>query len=309
MHLFKKLAKAFMIILLAAVTGFALAGCGGSGASSSSAKAPAAGAAKTPAKPGDKLIIRMLDIGQGDAFLLEKDGKFAMIDTGDVEHREALVKYLHEYGVKELSNVIITHPHADHMGGMKAVFDNIKVDNIYDDGVPTNTNTYKTYLKNIKTKNIPFHIPKAGETIALFDGVDFHVAGPVSEITDQKGRPDLNNNSIVGKLTYGDFSMLFTGDAEKEEESAILKSGFGLKSDVLKVGHHGSRTGTTPSFLKAVTPKEAFISCGQGNDYGHPHKETMTKLENAGIHIFRTDRDGTVTLTTDGSTYQIAKEH
>lgn len=132
----------------------------GSGASSSSAKAPAAGAAKTPAKPGDKLIIRMLDIGQGDAFLLEKDGKFAMIDTGDVEHREALVKYLHEYGVKELSNVIITHPHADHMGGMKAVFDNIKVDNIYDDGVPTNTNTYKTYLKNIKTKNIPFHIPK-----------------------------------------------------------------------------------------------------------------------------------------------------
>ena len=154
MHLFKKLAKAFMIILLAAVTGFALAGCGGSGASSSSAKAPAAGAAKTPAKPGDKLIIRMLDIGQGDAFLLEKDGKFAMIDTGDVEHREALVKYLHEYGVKELSNVIITHPHADHMGGMKAVFDNIKVDNIYDDGVPTNTNTYKTYLKNIKTKNI-----------------------------------------------------------------------------------------------------------------------------------------------------------
>ena len=232
----------------------------------------------------------MLDIGQGDAFLLEKDGKFAMIDTGDVEHREALVKYLHEYGVKELSNVIITHPHADHMGGMKAVFDNIKVDNIYDDGVPTNTNTYKTYLKNIKTKNIPFHIPKAGETIALFDGVDFHVAGPVSEITDQKGRPDLNNNSIVGKLTYGDFSMLFTGDAEKEEESAIL-------------------TGTTPSFLKAVAPKEAFISCGQGNDYGHPHKETMTKLENAGIHIFRTDRDGTVTLTTDGSTYQIAKEH
>ena len=250
MHLFKKLAKAFMIILLAAVTGFALAGCGGSGASSSSAKAPAAGAAKTPAKPGDKLIIRMLDIGQGDAFLLEKDGKFAMIDTGDVEHREALVKYLHEYGVKELSNVIITHPHADHMGGMKAVFDNIKVDNIYDDGVPTNTNTYKTYLKNIKTKNIPFHIPKAGETIALFDGVDFHVAGPVSEITDQKGRPDLNNNSIVGKLTYGDFSMLFTGDAEKEEESAILKSGFGLKSDVLKVGHHGSRSQGSIHFLR-----------------------------------------------------------
>ena len=105
MHLFKKLAKAFMIILLAAVTGFALAGCGGSGASSSSAKAPAAGAAKTPAKPGDKLIIRMLDIGQGDAFLLEKDGKFAMIDTGDVEHREALVKYLHQ-------GIIQCHHHA-----------------------------------------------------------------------------------------------------------------------------------------------------------------------------------------------------
>ena len=300
MHLFKKLAKAFMIILLAAVTGFALAGCGGSGASSSSAKAPAAGAAKTPAKPGDKLIIRMLDIGQGDAFLLEKDGKFAMIDTGDVEHREALVKYLHEYGVKELSNVIITHPHADHMGGMKAVFDNIKVDNIYDDGVPTNTNTYKTYLKNIKTKNIPFHIPKAGETIALFDGVDFHVAGPVSEIKDQKGRPDLNNNSIVGKLTYGDFSMLFTGDAEKEEESAILKSGFGLKSDVLKVGHHGSNTSSSYLFLRQVMPSYAVISCGRDNAYGHPHQEVLARLRDIGAAVYRTDESGTIVCRSNG---------
>lgn len=127
-------------------------------------------------------------------------------------------------------------------------------------------------------------------------------------IKDQKGNSDFNNNSIVGRLTYGSFSMLFTGDAEKEEEATILKQGGALKSDVLKVGHHGSRTSSSPAFLKAVSPKDAFISCGQGNDYGHPHKVTLQKLEKAKINIYRTDRNGTVTLTTDGSKYQITKE-
>lgn len=122
---------------------------------------------KDAGQTGRQLIIRMLDIGQGDAFLLEKDGKFAMIDTGDVEHREALVKYLHEYGVKELSNVIITHPHADHMGGMKAVFDNIKVDNIYDDGVPTNTNTYNTREYQDKEHPVPYSERPAKRLLSL----------------------------------------------------------------------------------------------------------------------------------------------
>lgn len=304
MHLFKNLMKFLVVLLLSLSLTAAFSACGSAAPSASS------GGAKTSdtAKGGSQLIVRMLDIGQGDAFLLEKDGKFVMIDTGDIEHRDQIVALLHKYKVKEISKIIITHPHADHLGGMNAIFKNFKVDAIYDDGMPAGTGSYKNYLKQIKEKKIPYHVLKAGDEVDFFDGVKFNVLGPVKVIKDQKGNSDFNNNSIVGRLTYGSFSMMFTGDAEQEEEKTILGKGGTLKSDVLKVGHHGSRTSTSPAFLKAVSPKNAFISCGQGNDYGHPHKVTIDKLEKAKVQIYRTDRNGTVTLTSDGSSYRIEKE-
>lgn len=304
MHLFKNLMKFLAVLLLSLSLTAAFSACGSAAPSSSS------GGAKTSAsaKGGSQLTVRMLDIGQGDAFLLEKDGKFVMIDTGDIEHRDQIVAILHKYKVKEISKIIITHPHADHLGGMNAIFKNFKVDAIYDDGMPAGTGSYKNYLKQIKEKKIPYHVLKAGDEVDFFDGVKFNVLGPVKVIKDQKGNSDFNNNSIVGRLTYGSFSMMFTGDAEQEEEKTILGKGGTLKSDVLKVGHHGSRTSTSPAFLKAVSPKNAFISCGQGNDYGHPHKVTIDKLEKAKVQIYRTDRNGTVTLTSDGSSYRIEKE-
>lgn len=304
MHLFKNLMKFLAVLFLSLSLTTAFSACGSAAPSASS------GGAKTSAsaKGGSQLTVRMLDIGQGDAFLLEKDGKFVMIDTGDIEHRDQIVALLHKYKVKEISKIIITHPHADHLGGMNAIFKNFKVDAIYDDGMPAGTGSYKNYLKQIKEKKIPYHVLKAGDEVDFFDGVKFNVLGPVKVIKDQKGNSDFNNNSIVGRLTYGSFSMMFTGDAEQEEEKTILGKGGTLKSDVLKVGHHGSRTSTSPAFLKAVSPKNAFISCGQGNDYGHPHKVTIDKLEKAKVRIYRTDRNGTVTLTSDGSSYRIEKE-
>ena len=302
MHIFQKLMKFLAVFLLSLSLTAAFSACGSS-ASSSASPAKASAAAK-----GGQLTVRMLDIGQGDAFLLEKDGKFAMIDTGDIEHRDQIVALLHKYKVKEISKIIITHPHADHLGGMNAIFKNFKVDAIYDDGMPAATGSYNNYLKQIKANKIPYHVLKAGDEVDFFDGVKYNVLGPVKVIKDQKGNSDFNNNSVVGRLTYGKFSMMFTGDAEKEEEKTILDKGGTLKSDVLKVGHHGSRTSTSPAFLKAVSPKDAFISCGQGNDYGHPHKVTLDKLEKAKVHVYRTDRNGTVTLTTDGSSYHIEKE-
>lgn len=304
MHLFKNLMKFLAVLFLSLSLTTAFSACGSAAPSASS------GGAKTSAsaKGGSQLTVRMLDIGQGDAFLLEKDGKFVMIDTGDIEHRDQIVALLHKYKVKEISKIIITHPHADHLGGMNAIFKNFKVDAIYDDGMPAGTGSYKNYLKQIKEKKIPYHVLKAGDEVDFFNGVKFNVLGPVKVIKDQKGNSDFNNNSIVGRLTYGSFSMMFTGDAEQEEEKTILGKGGTLKSDVLKVGHHGSRTSTSPAFLKAVSPKNAFISCGQGNDYGHPHKVTIDKLEKAKVQIYRTDRNGTVTLTSDGSSYRIEKE-
>lgn len=291
----KKIFQMLMAMLMAVtMTAFA-AGCG-------------SGEAKSASAGGAPLTIRMLDIGQGDAMLLEKDGEFVLIDAGDVDHRPQMQEYLAEYGVKELSKVIVTHAHADHMGGMYAVFKAVPVKDIYDNAVPTTTNTYRTYLKQIKKLNIPFHKTKAGDTISLFKDVDFAVVAPVKTINDGKsGNPDMNNNSIVGRLTYGDFSMLFTGDAEKEEERTILDSGAKVKSDILKVAHHGSKTSSSAAFIKEVSPKLALISAGAGNSYGLPHNVTLKTLDKAGIKVLRTDQDGTITITTGGSGYEVTK--
>ncbi len=289
--MFQKLFRWLAACVLALSMALGAAGCG-------------AGKDEAPASPaGSELAIRVLDIGQGDAILLSKDGKWALIDSGDVDHRPQMKKYLKDYGVSELSAVIITHPHADHVGGMLAVFQTAKVDAVYDSGVPTSTNTYRTYLKQIKAKEIPFHVVKAGDVIPLFDGVEFQVAAPVKTITEGKQKkPDLNNNSIVGRLVYGRSAMLFTGDAEKAEEETILDSGADLRSSVLKVGHHGSKTSSSAPFVKAVGADVAVLSAGAGNSYGLPHKAALDRLTKNGVsHIFRTDQDGTVTFTTDGS--------
>lgn len=277
------------------------------GCSQASQNAPAAGA---EGKGGSALTVRMLDIGQGDSLLLEKDGKWVFIDTGDVDHRPQLKECLKKYGIKEVSKVIITHPHADHIGGMYALFQSVKIHDIYDNGVPTTTNTYRTYLKQIKEKKIAYHKVKAGDTVALFDGVDFKVVAPVKTINDGKtGKPDMNNNSIVGRLSYGNFSMLFTGDAEKEEEKDILDSRANIKSTVLKVGHHGSKTSSTIPFLKAVSPELALISAGAGNSYGLPKAITLDHLKELHIPYLRTDQQGTITITTTGSgKYDVKKE-
>ncbi len=258
---------------------------------------------RTSASGGSELAIRVLDIGQGDAMLLSKDGRWVLIDSGDVDHRPQMKKYLQDYKVEKLDKVIITHPHADHVGGMYAVFQTVPVGEIYDSGVPATTNTYRTYLKQVKERNIPFHVVKQGDVIPLFEGVEFQVVAPVTTITEGKQkRPDLNNNSIVGRLVYGRSAMLFTGDAEKKEEDSILASGANLKSTVLKVGHHGSKTSSSPDFVRAVGANAAVLSAGAGNSYGLPHQAALNRLSEGGVKtILRTDRDGTVTFTTDGS--------
>lgn len=293
----KRFIKYFLCLLISLCV-FAGTGCGfdvfGSG-SGTAADAP--------------LIIRMLDIGQGDAILIERNGKFALIDTGDVEHRPRMAEYLRKYGVKKVDTVIITHPHGDHIGGMFSVFANAEIRQVYDNGVPTSLSTYKTYRKILDKRKIPRRTLRGGEKIQLLDGVPFTVVGPLEKSNARGENSRQNNESIVGLLKYGNFTMLFTGDAEAEEEASILKSGADIKSIVLKAGHHGSKTSSTEEFLRAVSPKAVFISCGAGNNYGHPSRQTMKRSEKWGIDVYRTDRQGTITLTTDGKRYEITKEH
>jgi competence protein ComEC len=257
---------------------------------------------------GQELTVKVLDIGQGDAILIRVAGQNVLVDTGDIPMQEKLVAHLKKAGIKTIDKVIITHPHADHLGGMSAVFDNFEVKAIYDSGQTTTTATYKKYLAAIKKKNISFNVVKPGDKLDIGSGASLKFLGPLQPLFSG-GKDDLNNNSVVAKLVYGNFSMLLVGDAEQEAEGRILKEfGGELKSMVLKSGHHGSNTASSAPFLKAVAPEAVIISVGENNDYHHPHPSTMKKYQNAKLKIYRTDQNGTVTITSNGQSYNINKE-
>jgi competence protein ComEC len=277
-----------------------LAGCG--------MKKTESGAAGKTAASDKSLSVEVLDIGQGDAILIRTDGQNVLVDTGDIPMKEKLVAYLKKAGIKTLDKVIITHPHADHLGGMSAVFDNFEVKAVYDSGQTTTTATYKKYLATIKKKNISFNVVTPGEQLDLGNGISLKFLAPLKPLFSG-GKDDLNNNSVVAKLVYGNFSMLLMGDAEQEAEERILKAyGGELKSTVLKSGHHGSNTASSEPFLKTVAPEAVVISVGENNDYHHPHPSTMKKYEKAKLKIYRTDQQGTISITSNGQGYTINKE-
>ena len=294
----------------------ALTGCGSSSSSSGTASSGGQAQAVSSIKDSDKALhVTMLDVGQADATLIQYQGKNMLIDTGDVDSRDALVQDLKAHNVKTLDIVLVTHPHGDHMGGMAALFKNFTIKQIYDNGQSANTAMYKNYLKNIKAKNIAYKALKKGDSFSLGD-VKFAVLAPgtifTKDNTEGVSQSGLtNNNSVVCRMTYGDFSIMFTGDAQKEAEEAIFKAykGKSLESTILKVGHHGSKTSSSPAFVKAVAPQAATISCANGNQYKFPHEPTMKTLQQNKIDIYRTDRNGAISIVSDGTSYSISKEH
>ena len=283
----KYIASVLLLILL-----ITAGGCGQGGAATS-AQAP--------------LVVKVLDIGQGDAILIREGGTVTLVDTGDVPARDKLVSLLKAQNIKEIDNVIITHPHADHLGGMAAILEDFSVKHIYDSGQTTTSAVYRNYLAAVKKKNIPFTVVTPGDEISLGEGRLIVLAPKTPHISGTDS--DLNNNSVVLQLQYKNFTMLLAGDAEQQEEAQLLNTyGSKLKSTILKSGHHGSNTASGIEFLKAVSPEAAIISVGAHNDYHHPHPSTIKKYQNMNIKIYRTDRDGTVTVTSDGQKYDIVKE-
>ena len=278
------------------------AGCGGQG---KTAVEPQKASGQSTA---GTVTVKVLDVGQGDAILIRTGGQTILIDTGDVPAREQLVKYIKNEGITVIDKLIITHPHADHLGGAAAIFDNFTVRQVYDSGQTTTSGLYRQYLETVQKKNIPFSVLTAGQMVDIGGGALLKVLAPEKPYI-QGTESDLNNNSIVVKLVYGNFSMLLTGDAEKEAEERMLKSGsVELKSTILKSAHHGSSSSSTPAFLAAVAPEAVIISVGANNDYHHPHPSTLKKYNERKLKIYRTDKDGTVTVTTDGKGYTISKE-
>lgn len=249
----------------------------------------------------DKLAVHFISVGQGDSIFLQLPGNQTMlVDAGPNEAGSTVVSYLQKQGIKKIDYLVATHPHADHIGGMDTVIQAFEIGKVYMPRVTTTTENFESVLRSLQAKGLKITPAKAGLTVIDQGGLKINFLAPCSS-----GYEDLNNWSAVLKVQFGNTSFLLTGDAEAESEQEMLFSGANLKADVLKVGHHGSYSSTTPTFLKAVSPKYAVISVGAGNDYGHPHQETLAKLVNAGVKVYRTDRDGTVIFVSDGKTLTV----
>lgn len=247
-------------------------------------------------KPGavsGNLKVSYIDVGQGDSILIQQGSQSMLIDTGTNQSTSSLLSYLKSQNIKKLNYLILTHPHEDHIGGADAVIKNFDVENVYMTKYTTNTKTYRDVIAAMKSKGLKATCPK--ESKFKLGSADCIAFAPVG--ADSK---DLNTTSIMVKITFGNTKFLFTGDAQKSNEQAMISKGYDLSADVLKVGHHGSHTSTSEEFLNKVNPKYAVISCGKGNDYGHPHKETMETLKSKNIPVYRTDESGTIVCTSDG---------
>lgn len=245
-------------------------------------------------EPSENLTVHFLDIGQGDCAVLTQDGHAMLIDAGDNDKGTAVQAYLNYLGIEFLDYVILTHPDADHIGGADVVIYKFDCGTILMPDHETDTRTYDDVIQAMKSKGYRAEHPQVGDTYS-FGNASFTVLSPSCSY------PDNNNNSIVIRLTHGENTFLFTGDAEEEAEADMLAGGADVQADVLKAGHHGSSTSTSDEFLEAVSPSCAVISCAEGNKYGHPHAETMNKFRQAGITVYRTDEQGTITVSSDGT--------
>jgi competence protein ComEC len=257
---------------------------------------------KPVASDGDVLQAIFLDVGQADCILLKTNDQAMLIDAGNTGQDKLVLNYLSDYGVTKLDYLVATHPHADHIGSMTSVVK--AMDSVGTVIMPDKVHTTKTYenlLKAIEERNIHLTIPKPGDIFTM-GAANIQVLAPANA----KQQTDLNECSIVLRVTFGDIVFLFTGDAGTVLENEQLASDFSLKADVLKVGHHGSRTSSTQKYLDAVAPSYAVICCGAGNTYGHPHKEAMTRLTGTGAAIYRTDENGTIIFVTDGKTVTVS---
>ncbi len=261
---------------------------------------------------GDEVSFHVIDVGQGDAILIMgKDGNM-LIDSGDLssESQAKLDSYLKANGIKSFEYVVFTHTDADHIGSGDKIINNYDVKTVIMPDYQATTKVFERLVDAIEKNGVELILigedkdcRQSGYTFKLGD-VSHTVMAPTKDFDDP------NEMSVVIKSVYGETSILFTGDAEEKSEEAMLeKYRMGeLDVDILKAGHHGSSTSTTQEFLDRTTPEAVLISCGEGNKYGHPHKETVARLEEADIDIYRTDIQGTIVVKTDGVTYKIETE-
>lgn len=248
------------------------------------------------------LRVWFFDVGQGDATLIETPGgRQILVDGGpDQTVLQKLPQAMWPWD-RTLDAIVVTHPDADHITGLLGVLERYEVAAIYETGVRGGTTVIAELAAAMDDEEAERHLARAGQSF-VYDGVMFEMLWPTPQIVATQ--KDRNNTSIVLRVRYGDTTLLLTGDAEADAEAAFGKRAGDV--DVLKAGHHGSRTSTTVAFLRAVTPEYAVVSAGAYNRYGHPHPIVISRLRDAGARVWRTDTDGDIKLTSDGRTYWLA---
>lgn len=252
-----------------------------------------------------EMEVHFIDVGNADCTLV-RQGDFALlIDAGERGDRSRILQYLNDVGVRRLDLVIATHAHADHIGSMAAVLQSVPTERVLlaymaPEDTPTSA-TYVDMLEELDKQSIPVEEAVPGATYTVGEA-QLQVLAPIEMSSD------CNDMSVMTRLTFGKTAFLFAGDAEVGVEKDILNAGYTLQSTVLKVGHHGASTSSSAAFLKRVSPQYAVIPCGSGNSYGHPHAETLKRLDSVGAAVYRSDVYGDMVFTSDGDTVSIETE-
>lgn len=248
-----------------------------------------------------ELIVTFFDVGQGDATLFQAEEATILIDAGRHD-REEVVSLLEDSGVERIDLFIATHPHADHIGQADQVLDAFPVEEVWMSGDSHTTKTFERMVAAIEASGADYYEPRAGE--------EFEIGSLLLEVLHpEELTGDLNNGSIAVQVHFGDVSFLMMGDAEAEAEEEIIERSAHLQSTILRVGHHGSSTSTTPAFLEAVKPEAGIYSAGRENEYGHPHAEVVELFQEKNIPLYGTDQHGKIVVETDGTSYEIILEH
>ena len=237
--------------------------------------------------------VHYLDVGQGDCSLVLCDGHAMLIDGGEASESSKVYAYLKAHGINHLDYMLATHAHSDHIGGLSGALNYATVDTAFCPVTEYDSKTFSSMVKYLSNQGLGITVPSAGDRFML-GSATVQVLGP------QKNYEDPNDTSIVLKVTYGETSFLFTGDAERTAESDIIAAGYDLRSTVLKVGHHGSDTSTSYPFLREIMPEYAVIQVGKDNSYGHPTEDTLSRLRDADVKVYRNDLQGDIVCSSDG---------
>lgn len=249
----------------------------------------------------DLLKVHYLDVGQGDSIFIElPNNETILIDAAESYQSEKIINYLKNLNYQKIDYVIGTHPHTDHIGGLKDIINTFEIGKIYMPKVVSTTKTYESLLMAIKDKNLKINTAKAGTSIIDTDALKINILAP-----NNSTYTELNNYSVVTKITYGTTKFLFMGDAEKLSENEIKEN---VSADVIKIGHHGSNTSSSIDFIKKVNAKYGIISVGLNNKYNLPKEETITNWKNSGTKIYLTSINGTITAISDGTNIKIESE-